>query len=257
MTSPFPGMDPYLESPTHWPDFHDRFINTVCEVIADTLPDAYFARIQEEVLLVEPEPPTFKIGPDVVVGRDDRESSHREAGVVTLAPTTLQNVVSLDARMIHYVEIIRFPDAQVVTIVEVLSPSNKQSERLVYATKRDRILRSDELNFVEIDLLRAGHRIELNKPLPPAHYYAFVSRSDRRPDCDVYHWSVRDSLPKIPIPLRPGTPNASADLAEAFAMAYKRGRYRRMVRYDQPPPPPNFNAIDLEWVARTASQRSM
>jgi len=89
MTSPFPGMDPYLESPAHWPDFHDRFINTVCEVIADTLPDAYFARIQEEVLLVEPEPPTFKIGPHVVVGRDERRSSHRAAGVATLEPTTL------------------------------------------------------------------------------------------------------------------------------------------------------------------------
>jgi len=100
---------------------------------------------------------------------------------------------------------------------------------------------------VEIDLLRAGQRIALNKPLPPAHHYAFVSRSDRRPDCDVYHWSVRDPLPKIPVPLRPGTPDASADLAEAFAMAYKRGRYRRMVRYDQP---------DLEWVASTALQRS-
>lgn len=254
MTSPFPGMDPYLESPTHWPDFHSTFIQALREVIADALPDAYFARIQEEVLLVEPEPPSYKIVPDVVAGRDDQPSRLPSGGgIATLDPTTLQNVITLDQRVTHYIEIIRFPDAQAVTVVEVLSPSNKQNERLVYATKRDRILRSDELNFVEIDLLRAGHRIELNKPLPPAHYYAFVSRADRRPDCDVYHWSVREALPTIPIPLRPGTPDASADLAKAFAMAYQRGRYQRMVRYDQPPPPPAFGAEVQQWVTVKAS----
>ena len=242
MTSPFPGMDPYLESPTHWPDFHSTFIQTLREAIADTLPDAYFARVQEDILLVEPEPPSYKIVPDVVVGRDDQASRAPQGGVVTLAPTTLQNVISLDERITHYVEIVRLPDAQVVTVVEVLSPSNKQTERQVYATKRDRILRSDELNLVEIDLLRAGQRIRLNKAPPSDHYYAFVSRADRRPDCDVYHWGVRDVMPQIPIPLRPGTPDASASLGKALANAYQRGRYGRMIRYGEPPPPPEFDA---------------
>ncbi|MBW3540169.1 MAG: DUF4058 family protein [Planctomycetes bacterium] len=27
MSSPFPGMDPYLEDPAFWPDFHSTFIN--------------------------------------------------------------------------------------------------------------------------------------------------------------------------------------------------------------------------------------
>jgi hypothetical protein len=38
MKSPFPGMDPYLESPEIWPDFHSRFINAWCEAIAGRIP---------------------------------------------------------------------------------------------------------------------------------------------------------------------------------------------------------------------------
>ena len=35
MPSPFPGMDPFLELPGFWLDFHSRFMNVWCEAIAD------------------------------------------------------------------------------------------------------------------------------------------------------------------------------------------------------------------------------
>ena len=41
MKSPFPGMDPYLENPAIWSDFHPTFINYWREQIADVLPDNY------------------------------------------------------------------------------------------------------------------------------------------------------------------------------------------------------------------------
>ena len=47
MKSPFPGMDPYLESPAFWGDFHSRFVNSWCEAIADALPNNYEARLDE------------------------------------------------------------------------------------------------------------------------------------------------------------------------------------------------------------------
>ena len=46
-------MDPYLESPAFWSDFHATFINYWREAIADRLPDHYEARIDERVNLVE------------------------------------------------------------------------------------------------------------------------------------------------------------------------------------------------------------
>ncbi len=47
MASPFPGMDPYLEDPAFWPDFHHRFIDCWCEAVADELPESYEARLDE------------------------------------------------------------------------------------------------------------------------------------------------------------------------------------------------------------------
>ena len=43
MPSPFPGMDPFLENPAFWTDFHFTFINYWREALADTLPDEFEA----------------------------------------------------------------------------------------------------------------------------------------------------------------------------------------------------------------------
>ena len=53
MASPFPGMDPYLEGPAFWRDFHATFIPCLREAIADHLPDSYDARLDETVFLVD------------------------------------------------------------------------------------------------------------------------------------------------------------------------------------------------------------
>ena len=38
MPSPFPGMDPYLEAPDIWPDFHDRLAEQISSELNRTLP---------------------------------------------------------------------------------------------------------------------------------------------------------------------------------------------------------------------------
>jgi hypothetical protein len=43
MSCPFPGMDPYLEQPAFWADFHSRFMNGWCEDIDDACPMATIA----------------------------------------------------------------------------------------------------------------------------------------------------------------------------------------------------------------------
>jgi hypothetical protein len=53
MNSPFPGMDPYLEHPVFWRDFHLTFIGCWREAIADVLPEAYEARLDETLHLVQ------------------------------------------------------------------------------------------------------------------------------------------------------------------------------------------------------------
>lgn len=81
------------------------------------------------------------------------------------------------------------------------------------------------MHLIEVDLIRAGPRLKLNRPLPAGDYFAFLSRADRRPECDVYAWTVRDALPALPIPLRTPDGDIPVDLAAAFRMTYDRGRY--------------------------------
>ena len=206
MPSPFPGMDPYLESPTHWSDFHATFIQSWREAIGDRLPDNYFARVGEEVVLTE-----------------------------------------------AFIETLRLPNQEVVAVLELLSPTNKSGDgRGFYMEKRQQLLRQ-KIHIVELDLIRAGKRLQLDKPLPRGDYYAFISRSDRRPYCDVYPWTVRDSLPLLPIPLLAPDPDVEIDLGDAFRVAYQRGRYERLIRYEQAVPAPSFAGADAEWVAGVAS----
>ena len=43
MPSPFPGMDPYLEDPAVWEDFHGEFIYECRHLLLDVLPPEYDA----------------------------------------------------------------------------------------------------------------------------------------------------------------------------------------------------------------------
>src|SRR5262249_56700428 len=96
MPSPFPGMDPYLEDPAFWSDFHASFITYWRDALTDCLPDAYEARIDEKVRLVEVAPPRRKlIEPDVALMRPkfSPPPSPAPAGVATLEPVTIPLVM--------------------------------------------------------------------------------------------------------------------------------------------------------------------
>ena len=63
-------MDPYLESPAHWPDFHFTFVNYLREALLAALPAHYTARIGERVYLVEGPPwARRQASPDVALER--------------------------------------------------------------------------------------------------------------------------------------------------------------------------------------------
>jgi hypothetical protein len=47
-------MDPYLESPTHWSDFHARFVPAICDAVNERLPTNYIARLDEHVSFIAP-----------------------------------------------------------------------------------------------------------------------------------------------------------------------------------------------------------
>src|SRR5262249_18994665 len=149
-------------------------------------------------------------------------------GIATLEPTTIplarQEVEARD----RWIEILHLPEMELVTAIEILSPTNKVGlGRNDYLRKRNALI-DQPVNLVEIDLLLGGKRMPLAKPLPPGDGFAIVARVELRPDAQVYAWTLREPLRGVPIPLRAPDPDVNLDLAEAFAMAYDLGGYARV-----------------------------
>ncbi|MBX9677450.1 MAG: DUF4058 family protein [Gemmataceae bacterium] len=239
--NPFPGMNPYLEDPAFWPDFHHEFISCWRATIARQLPNAYEARINERVRLVQLDPETFKlIYPDVAVTRSERPSPPRfgASRVVMLEPEIIPQEVTDEVRETR-IEILHRPHRTLVAVLELLSPANKVGEGYrQYRAKRSALLEKP-VHLLEVDLLAQGERLQLLKALPRGEEYAFLTRAEQCNACEVYAWSIRDRLPTLPLPLRHPDPDLHVDLQEVFDLAFERGLYGPSLEYGR----------DLPWLS--------
>jgi hypothetical protein len=241
MPSPFPGIDPYLEAQKFWEGFHAGFVTYCRDALNDALPESYVAELDEHLRLVDLSGLVPKlIVPDVAVVKAGQESSSRSrhrkkaGGTLTLEPVTMR--LPRDTMEVRgvWIEIRRLPKRTPVAVIEVLSPTNKSGDgSFEYKMKRQAMIRQ-RVHLIELDLLLGGKRLTMGAALPRGDYYVLVSRADRRPDCDVYAWTIRDPLPTIPIPLAGTDPAVVLDLGPVFATAYERGRYSRLIDYSSP-----------------------
>ncbi len=63
---------------------------------------------------------------------------------------------------------------------------------------------------------------------------AIVARGARLPLAELYRWTVRDPLPRLPIPLREPDADILIDFAVFVDRVYGLGRYARTLRHDAP-----------------------
>ncbi|MCI0462872.1 MAG: DUF4058 family protein [Gemmataceae bacterium] len=249
MKTPFPGMDPYLEHPALWEGVHSRLIHCIANQLQPHLVPRYVASIEERVYLEET--PQQRI-PDVwLQKRRDSGGGVAVAERRTAAPVILE-VAELEVPQ-HYITILdRYRDFKVVTVIELISPSNKESGsgRDAYLAKQREILAS-ESHLVEIDLLRRGPRVSTARPaflrdLGDFDYLGCVNRWPQRKRFELYPLRLRNPLELIAIPLASPDPDVTLDLQAALEQAYWDGRYMLRVRYDDPCHPP-LGSEDQQW----------
>lgn len=251
MPSPFPGMNPYLEQAGCWQDFHNTFLIAIREALTAQLQPRYFVRVEEHVYIHEYDSADRRpLGrPDVSIFEtgQPRTSSSGIASAVA-SPTSVLIPPQADELHTSYLEIRDRAKRQVVTAIELLSPSNKYpgADREVYWNKARRLLASPT-HFVEIDLLRGGPRMPWLE-LPPCSYYALVSRHERRPKADIWPVGIRDALPIIPVPVKAEDPEPQIDLQAMLHRVYDAAGYHWSI-YDGEPEPP-LEADDREWADR-------
>jgi hypothetical protein len=246
MHSPFPGMDPYLEAPSIWPDVHTRLMTIIGEQLTPLLAPKYLAELETQVVIdrVDDDPQT--VLPDVSI--TSPEVSVGTLPAVATAPAPVQVRVPLDVpTRVVSVYIRQRETARLVAVIELLSPVHKRrgKGREEYLEKRRTFLTSP-VHVIEIDLLRRYPRMPFDDPLPPAHYIVMVCKAGERPRSSVWPISVRQPLPTIPIPLLPPDPPVPLDLGQALRTAYERARYDLRVDYHKPPVPPLAPA-DAAW----------
>ncbi len=253
MASPFPGMDPYLES--HWRDIHAGLIIYARDALQGFLPGALRARVEESVLLETPTGPgDHPLFPDVRVVEytSERRTESRHDGGVAVAEPLLVDTEP-DTATETYLEIIdRESGNRVVTVIEFLGPSNKSPgpNREQYLRKQREICTSDA-NLVEIDLNRFGvHTLAVPlahiKPHARTGYMACVRRAARRGKAEVYPMPLRERLPIVKIPLRPDDADVPLDLQAIVDQCYRNGAYEGTLDYAVEPDPP-LGGADKEW----------
>ncbi len=179
MTSPFPGVDPYLEAQGYWPDFHGSFIYGWRDALNEVLPDHYEARVDERLTLIEQPAEKFKrIEPDVVITwrGSSRGVLAAPAGVGVIEPVTVPLIIEEETRE-TFIEIRRLPERTVVATLELLSPANKEEPgRRSYLDKRNALLHR-QVHLVELDFLLGGRRLPLSGDYPAGNYFALVSHA--------------------------------------------------------------------------------
>jgi Protein of unknown function (DUF4058) len=262
MKSPFPGMDPYLESPALWADFHNSFMTYFREALAARLPDRYDARLEEQIRVVELPPPdagTYR--PDLSVIRSPGLSADAESSPEAVAVLDPTAVVPFGEPIVEEVrevriDIYRWPGTELVTTIELLSPWNKMGDGYGDFQRKRRAMVMSHVNWVEIDLLVGGERLPLGGPTPATDYRVVIVRATAQPKAAIYAWDLREPLPKIPIPLREPDLSIPISLAEVFTMTYERGRFEKTLgRIPAGPPAAPLRAEDQSWATDLAAQR--
>jgi len=239
MSSPFPGMNPYLEQDHVWQDFHQSAIPVMRELLIGQVRPNYLVKIDEFLFIHElPDSDRRLLGRgDVTIGPARPAAQTERGGSVLTAPDHGQVPVGIDFERHSFLEIRDRLGQHLIAVIEMLSPSNKQPgpDREQYLAKRRQLFAS-AVHLVEIDLLRGRPRMPV-EGLAQCDYCVMVSRFEDRPRVGLWPIGLRDRLPVIPIPLRSPDGDARLDLQLVLDRVYDAAGYEDYLYSTAPQPP--------------------
>ncbi len=243
MKPTFPGMNPYLENSELWSEVHSWLIVLLARSLNPLLTPKYRAAVEKRVYS-----DSLLVGiPDVSVFQTKLPASRRATTAKTLSQPLKVNVPMIEEVRENYLEIRQVGTGKVVTVIEVLSPKNKRvgEARDKYNTKRMLVLDSRS-HLVEIDLLRTGNPQPI-LGLVRSDYRILVSRSDERPEAELYPFNLRDPIPVFQLPLQPKDDEPIVNLYEVLEAVYEEAALDLVIDYSQQPVPP-VTEETFQWI---------
>ena len=244
MPSPFPGMDPYLESPDWFPNLHDGLITFLVGALMRRLPQPYYARSRQRVLAR-------------VCAASDRARRRRAAFRPRALPLAIGGWRELRLpRRLTWTNRSPLPSRPSIPI-RITSHSSRfaggMARRIDWSPRSKCSVRPTRLRATRV-AIRTGTSSERSSPGRPISSRSTCSAAASiRRRCPAISPSRRPgrltttsasiasigptSMPSIPIklehrlpgiviPLLPGDPDASAVAAGGLRPAYDEGPYR-------------------------------
>lgn len=259
MPTPFPGMDPYLERRGLWEEVHTDLITRIRQFLTPLLRPKYRVAIEQRTYLSLVAPSGELIGkPDVMVTTPKVPAAEGIMTATIAAPLVADSPLvgelpQAEDVIERYLEIRDTATHEVITAIEILSPTNKQSGegRRQYEQKRLNVLAS-ATSLVEIDLLRGGQPFAMSlsgQAVPQSHYRIVISRSWQRPRADLYLFNLQQPIPSFHIPLRPGEKEPVLPLNQLLHELYDQSGYDLAVDYREAPTPP-LTPEERDWAAQ-------
>lgn len=256
MPSPFPGMDPYLVDPARFPGLHQFLITGLATTLNGLLPRSYVASVQERLYVeqsgrsIYPDTSVIKRSPSTRTGRKPKE----KGGVALAWDPAWEIAIGPEEFRESYIDIVATADqGRVITTIEILSPANKTpgTEGHEQYEKKQREVLSSRASFLEIDLLRSGSHTVSAPQGGLSHrghydYLVCLSRGKVRHRFEVWARTLREKLPRVPVPLASDDADIVVDLQSVFDRAYEDGAFERQVDYVLEPRVA-LSPADLAW----------
>lgn len=226
-------MNPFFQ--VRWTDAHARLISYLADSLNGELPDDLTAQA-EEGIRVEGDRPAYRADVAVVESWKLGFPPVWQPG----AAAESEGGLALEVAEPHIIDddapdrwvAIRALSGELVTVIELISPSNKLDGRVAYLDKRERY-RHGWVNVVEIDLVRGGDPLTMIT----GRWRREWTETGRRLDYEVAVWracasrieaypiSLREKLPTLRIPLRVTDPDVPLALQPLVDRCHVNGRY--------------------------------
>ncbi|MGH2536412.1 MAG: DUF4058 family protein [Candidatus Promineifilaceae bacterium] len=227
-------IDERIEERALWESLHRHLIVEIFERLRDGLGHAYLVDFETTLYLVPRAGRHMRsVSADVDVTIVRPGSPAGAGAAATPTPALLEVDEAFDEFERFAIQVRRrdMPDPedalgmQVVSVLELVSPSNKGSyganDRRKFLTKRADYLASS-LSYVEVDLRRSGQR-ELPQPMAQLETSPYMIWASRAQLAARHHWGwgwhESERIPTITLPL--GFPNVfPLGVAACYANAY-------------------------------------
>jgi Protein of unknown function (DUF4058)/Protein of unknown function (DUF2934) len=218
MQSPFPGMDPYLEDPALWSDFHRRLVACLRRTLLRTGLD-----YRNEIAMSQRRYLEDQLGAEDVL--EIREPNGGR--LVTL-----------------------------VDVVSPANKTTEAGRSAYLETRRQ--AREAGANLVEIDLVLQGQATlnYSREGLPKWHYAVTVVRATQPERFEIYSNALPKRLPRFRVPLAQDARDTVLDLQGAFGDCFVEGGFFSRIDYRREPSVP-LGEEDRLWLDTTLKAQGL